>query len=286
MNNFTPELLVLNVGLAHHNADWNWKNVLSPFARLYYVCSGEAAVQMPDGVHTLTPGHLYIIPPFTTHSYICTGLFTHYYIHIYEEHPYDREGLFDTYDLPFQIKAHPVDRCLFQRLTEINPTMLLAESNPDSYDDNQTLLHNIIKNKNRSNPLKLESRGIVYQLMSRFLQSATLKDAQYDDRITTATKYIRTHISDHLTIEQLAQTSCLSIDHFIRLFRSSTGCTPLQYINTRRIERAQVLLLSSNASVKHIAFSLGYDDPSYFIRVFKRVTGMTPKQFVKGQIDL
>lgn len=29
--------LVLNVGLAVHNADWNWKNVNSPFTRLYYI---------------------------------------------------------------------------------------------------------------------------------------------------------------------------------------------------------------------------------------------------------
>lgn len=34
--------LVLNVGLAVHNADWNWKNVNSPFARLYYITEGTA----------------------------------------------------------------------------------------------------------------------------------------------------------------------------------------------------------------------------------------------------
>ena len=35
-------LLVLNVGLAIHNADWNWKNVNSPFTRLYYINEGIA----------------------------------------------------------------------------------------------------------------------------------------------------------------------------------------------------------------------------------------------------
>ena len=34
--------LVLNVGLAVHNADWNWKNVNSPFTRLYYITEGTA----------------------------------------------------------------------------------------------------------------------------------------------------------------------------------------------------------------------------------------------------
>ena len=35
-------LLILNVGLAIHNADWNWKNINSPFTRLYYVTEGTA----------------------------------------------------------------------------------------------------------------------------------------------------------------------------------------------------------------------------------------------------
>lgn len=40
-------LLVLNVGLAIHNADWNWKNVNSPFTRLYYINEGIAKLKTP-----------------------------------------------------------------------------------------------------------------------------------------------------------------------------------------------------------------------------------------------
>ena len=44
MASFVDKLhpLVLNIGLAIHNADWNWKNVNSPFTRLYYVTEGTA----------------------------------------------------------------------------------------------------------------------------------------------------------------------------------------------------------------------------------------------------
>ena len=40
-------LLILNVGLAIHNADWNWKNVSSPFTRLYYIMEGTAQIIFP-----------------------------------------------------------------------------------------------------------------------------------------------------------------------------------------------------------------------------------------------
>lgn len=46
-------LLILNVGLAIHNADWNWKNVSSPFTRLYYIMEGTAQIIFPDGIQEL-----------------------------------------------------------------------------------------------------------------------------------------------------------------------------------------------------------------------------------------
>ena len=53
--------LVLNVGLAVHNADWNWKNVNSPFTRLYYITEGTAQIQLSGGIQILKPNYLYFI---------------------------------------------------------------------------------------------------------------------------------------------------------------------------------------------------------------------------------
>ena len=53
---------VLNIGLAQHNADWNWKNVSSPFARLYYVTEGSAKIILPDHTVSLRKGYMYFIP--------------------------------------------------------------------------------------------------------------------------------------------------------------------------------------------------------------------------------
>jgi len=87
MHHFTrlPQLLTLNVGHASHNADWNFRDVSSPFTRLYFVTAGSATVQLPSGSHKLTPGHMYLIPAFMQHTDCCTGRFNHYYIHIYED---------------------------------------------------------------------------------------------------------------------------------------------------------------------------------------------------------
>ncbi|HCC51042.1 MAG TPA: AraC family transcriptional regulator, partial [Porphyromonadaceae bacterium] len=77
----TTDLILLNIGYAVHRADWNYKNVNSPFARIYLVKEGHAKLHIQGIVQNLTPGHLYIIPPFTLHSYECDDYYTLYYIH-------------------------------------------------------------------------------------------------------------------------------------------------------------------------------------------------------------
>lgn len=270
--------LVLNVGLAVHNADWNWKNVNSPFTRLYYVTEGSAQIELPDGIYTLSSKHMYFIPAFTIHTNICKSNFVHYYLHIYEDHYSDNDWL-DHWKFPVEIEATDLDLALFKRLCEINPHMTLQKSDPTTYDNNPTLMQNLIKNRQRAFCDKVESRGIVFQLLSRFFKQGQSKIEMEDNRIAKTVLYIRKHLNEAIELEKLAEISCLSKDHFIRLFKKELGTTPLQYINQKKIEKAQLLLITEELAVKEIAFQLAFDDYSYFNRLFKKTTGVTPQEY-------
>lgn len=270
--------LVLNVGLAIHNADWNWKNVNSPFTRLYYVTEGTAQIELPDGIHTLQPDHMYFVPAFTLHTNICDSHFVHYYLHIYEDH-YSEDDWMERWRFPIEIEASPLDLALFQRLCEINPHMMLPKSDPTTYDNNPTLMRNLLKNRQRAFCDKVESRGIVLQLLSHFLKHAQPKVAMEDNRIAKSILYIRKHLDKPIELEKLAEIACLSKDHFIRLFKKELGTTPLQYINQKKIEKAQLLLITEDLAVKEIAFQLAFEDYSYFNRLFKKITGVTPQEY-------
>ena len=271
-------LLILNVGLAIHNADWNWRNVNSPFTRLYYVTEGAARILLPTGIQELKPDHLYLVPSFTTHSYLCDTHFVHYYLHIYEDHQ-SESSILEDFSFPTEIPAGDLELPLIKRLCGINPTMQLPQSDPTSYDNNPTLIKNIIKNKQRTFCDKVESRGIVYQLMARFLKDAQPKTEINDDRIQKVLSYIRKNIYITIDIDSLAAISCLSKDHFIRLFKKEINNTPLQYINQKKIEKAQLILITDSMPVKNISYLLAYEDHSYFNRLFKKLTGVTPQQY-------
>lgn len=270
--------LILNVGKAVHNADWNWDNVCSPFTRLYYVIDGKASVTIRDKEVTLTPGNIYVLPSFVPHTTRCEGRFVHYYIHVYEENVVESSSLED-YELPVEVPAFQGTERLFERLVEMNPTMSLPESNPDSYDNSHTLMQSVLHNKMRSDSLRLESRGILYLIFSHHLRHASPKEVKMDRRISDSLRYIHSHLSESLTIEDLSGHVCLSAEYYIRLFRKSLHTTPMDYVNTKRIEKAQLLLLTTDMPVKTIASSLGFVDDSYFVRVFKRLAGMTPTKY-------
>lgn len=283
------QLLMLNVGFANHMADWNWKNVHSPFARLYYVTEGEARVTFksmrvgqPDKEVTLHPDHMYVIPPFTMHDELCNGNFMHYYAHIYEN-PESSMQLFDSYSLPIEIKAGEMEIQLFQRLVEINPSMRLQDSNPKTYDNQPTLLHSI----SRTNKLPLadimETRGIICVLLSKFFRQATLRLEIADSRIEQCVAWIRRNHNEEINIQKLASMACMSKDHFIRRFKAELGQTPLAYITQRKIEYAELMLITTETTVKEIAFKLGYEDFSYFNRIFRKWVGMTPLEYRNKQ---
>ena len=273
-----PHLLTLHVGFARHDGDWNWKHVRSPFARLYYVTEGEARVGIGTDFHTLRPGHLYFIPAFMEHSCVCCGLFSHYYVHIYEE---QQKGVsvLDEYSFPFEAEAAASDLALIQRLCDISPFLKLPGSDPKSYDNHPALIDNIRLNQQRPFPDKMESRGILYILMSRFFKQATAKVAGKDDRILQTISYIRKHLDGPLDIGTLAGRACMSKDHYIRVFKRETGETPNVYITKRRLERAEVALVTSDLPIKDVAKLLGFRDHSYFNRVFRQNYGATPQQY-------
>lgn len=276
-------LLTLNVGFAHHDGDWNWKNVRSPFARLYYVTEGEAQVTIGSDIYPLTHGNLYFIPAFTEHGYVCDASFSHYYIHIYENQQ-QGSGILDEWNFPVEVKASAIDLELMKRLCYINPFLKLPESDPMSYDNHSTLVSNIQLNQRRPFCDKVESRGILYILMSRFLKLATPKIDVKDDRIHKSLAYIRKHLDLPLDINHLAVEACMSKDHFIRIFKHATGETPNVYITKRKLEKAELILVTTDLSIKAIANMLAYEDYSYFNRLFKKHTGVTPQQYRENHI--
>ena len=126
---------------------------------------------------------------------------------------------------------------------------------------------------------KVESRGIIFILLSRFLKHATPKADIADDRIRTIVSHIRQSLCKPIDVEALACMACMSKDHFIRTFKREIGLTPNAYMTKKRMETAELLLITTNETIKTIAARVGYADDSYFVKTFKRYSGISPQKY-------
>ncbi len=102
-----------------------------------------------------------------------------------------------------------------------------------------------------------------------------------NDYIMNALKYIDAHITENITLEQLAENQHISPVYFHRIFTKTIGRTPYRYILDKRLTEAKKLLLTSDLSCLDIAQKTGFSSQSYFNYTFKKETGITPVKYKK-----
>jgi AraC-like DNA-binding protein len=274
--------LLLNAGRADHFRDWNWKGVNSPFTRIWMVREGTASITVGTETYLLEPGYLHMIPPFTTHHCRCEGRLSLCYIHLYEQ-PSAGIPVMDDFDFPFRVPVDPLVGGLVERLLEINPRRELPGYDPESYDNPHGLLRGMAGNMGYPYHRRVETHGILCLLLSRFLERANRRVEMEDGRLREVIRHISGHIDNSISLGELSAIAHCTDDHLIRIFKQKLNYTPIEYINLRKIEKAQLMLLTEESSVGDIASSLSFYDTSYFIRLFKRLTGMTPLEYRRSK---
>jgi len=279
---------LLNVDHVNLGAKWNYKNVISPYFRLYYIDEGEGEISDISKTLKLEPGFLYIIPSFTLCNLNCQNHLGQYFIQFFEESS-DGISLFTNNRSIFRIKATAVDIMNFARLLEINPGRGLNRSdNPRIYEKNIFYKEYQDLNNQQNIGTFIETHGILLQLVSRFLTPEILKHKEISHipvKILNAVSYIQLNLHQNLSVTDLAAMANQHTDYFSRLFQQYTGERPLKYINEKRIERAQYLMLTTRMTFSEIAVQTGFENIFYFSKIFKKVTGMSPGNY-KKQIDL
>ncbi len=93
--------------------------------------------------------------------------------------------------------------------------------------------------------------------------------------------YIRTHYPEKIYIRDLSELTGLNEQYFIRFFSSATGDSPIDYINTYRIQQASRLLRESDALVGEVGEQCGFHNIGHFNRTFRSLMGQTPTQYRK-----
>ena len=115
--------------------------------------------------------------------------------------------------------------------------------------------------------------GLTVPLRARPVKRTALSDAT----IRRVDEFLAVHVSDAVTIEDLARVAGLSSHYFCTVYRQATGTTPHSRLTSLRMQHAKELLVRhSSLSVGAIASAVGYQTTSAFCQAFKRAIGTTP----------
>jgi AraC-like DNA-binding protein len=93
--------------------------------------------------------------------------------------------------------------------------------------------------------------------------------------------YIREHLEEPITLDNLAKTAGMSKYHFVRTYKKLSNQTPMASVRTIRVEAARSLLITTNLPLKSIALKVGLGNEYYLCRVFRQTLGLTPGYFRK-----
>ncbi|MCX5637042.1 MAG: AraC family transcriptional regulator [Planctomycetota bacterium] len=253
----------LNIDRCRCNTGWRYNNVSSPFTRLILTLGGEAHITHHEKKYVLRPSKMHLIPCFTSCTYFRP----------------------DWFEFLREI-------ALFERLLELNPDCPFCVYRKIS----QRLQRFSGKQLNvaifeRDNGVKIahnpgeivETDGIVRQLLAPILKTAH----EYSDKskyhaiqqFKDVLDFIDSNLHKPITLDDMANVCYLSPVYFSNLFLEKLGVRPIQYLNLKRIQKAQTSLMCTNKTITEISEEVGFNETNYFCRVFKKYVGISPAKY-------
>lgn len=110
---------------------------------------------------------------------------------------------------------------------------------------------------------------------------ALVIQSQDTNRIDAVYKYVRSHFTESIQLEEIATEVNMTIPSFCRYFKKVTGKTFTEFVNEFRIVHACKLLSEEQFSISEVCYESGFNNFSHFNRLFKQKTGKNPNAYRK-----
>lgn len=222
---------------------------------LIYMFEGTLSGSVAEHPITLSAGDLYCIPPDSFYDYRCASetAAKYYWVH------------FTGCDV-----AEVLDASGILPLEKKHVSVL-----PDVIDLYKAIFSEFLLKQPH---FRYRSALILRNIFSKF-STVTRTSESSPNTLFASISYIHAHISDALSIKELAAMEFISEGYYRALFRRITGYSPHEYIDIQRINLACILLSDTSKSIEEISNEVGIKDRMYFQRFFKKHTGITPWRY-------
>ncbi len=250
------------------------------FDELVIIMSGRAVHEVDGQEFPVRGGDVFVVTPSQEHEYLDMHRLVLANI-LFDSRALEMDR-WDIRALPgfhalFSLEPAYRSQHHFQSRLRLSESQLVRAS---------TWVRDLASEASGRNPgYRVMAQGLFMQLvvfLSRCYSEKQGKESRDLLRIGEAIAHIETHYADKIHLEELARMAYLSARQFQRVFRTSTGHSPIDYLRHVRVRKAADRLRQTDHSLTRIAFDCGFSDSNYFIRCFRDIMGQTPRRY-RGQ---
>ena len=256
------QLLITDIGF-YPKAKFHYRERLSGVSQhiFIYCIDGKGWFSVGNDEHKISRGQFFIIPANTAHSYGSQ-----------EDNPWS------IYWLHFKgTSSDNFVNLLTREKTQFYGIVNFAEERIRLFEN----MYRTLKNG-----YSAENLGYINMCLWHFLSSFCYPDVfrklfnkDQKDVIDISIDFMQQHLSEPLTLRQLASEANISPSHYSSLFKKKTGYPPLEYFSHIKVQAACQYLQFTTLRIKEIAYKLGIDDPYYFSRLFSNLMGQSPLSY-------
>ncbi len=119
-----------------------------------------------------------------------------------------------------------------------------------------------------------------YEMVAEYIRLVNQSEIyNLSQPVSAVINYIHDHLSDNLTVSDLASLIHKSPDYLSRLFKKEMGMNLTSYIQIHKVQLAQYFLEYTEMKIIDIAILLNFCNQGYFSSSFKKYTGYTPSDY-------
>lgn len=103
-------------------------------------------------------------------------------------------------------------------------------------------------------------------------------------RLKPVLDLVESNIDSHIAVDDACRLANMSYYYFVKFFKKIMGMSFTEYVNFRKIKRAELLLLTRDLSVTEVGDQIGMANMAHFYKMFKRFNGCSPKEFQRKML--
>lgn len=252
-----------------------------PAVELMYVAGNQCTIRFPSHSLVLKKGELIFIDAGVPHQlYIEKGKECRVLNLELEVRPYSGRGFSRDFFAVLQQNQG------FQKLRETTPAYFVVPDDGSTLKQSMDMIQQSLYRKTNTGTLTYEISAMLFLLLSllcqRYAETVDTKTGMASF-VSQAMRYIEVHYNEALSVEQLAKSCCVSKSHLQRAFRMCAGKTLVQVIQEKRVEKAKMLLRSSNLAIIDVAVETGFNNRQHFTETFTKIVGISPSDYRKSK---